>query len=43
LDLAGGLRVAFALVLAAETAAYVWFLLGWRRHAAEGRLAGIAT
>ncbi len=43
LDLAGGLRVAFALVLAAEAGAYVWFLLGWRRHVAEGRLAGIVT
>ena len=43
LDLADGLRVAFALVLAAQAAAYAWFLLGWRRHAAEGRLASAVT
>jgi MFS family permease len=39
LDPAGGLRVAFALVLAAEAGAYLWFAVGWRRHAAGGRLA----
>ena len=43
LDLAGGLRVAFALVLAAQAAAYIWFVLGWRRHAAAGQLASIAA
>jgi MFS family permease len=32
-DTAGGLRVAFALVLGADVVAYAWFLLGWRRHA----------
>jgi predicted MFS family arabinose efflux permease len=42
LDLAGGLRVAFALVLAAEALAYLWFALGWRRHAVVGRLATVA-
>jgi MFS family permease len=36
-DEAGGLRVAFALVLAIELLALAWFLLGWRRHAAYGR------
>ncbi|HEX8012488.1 MAG TPA: MFS transporter [Casimicrobiaceae bacterium] len=43
LDLAGGLRVAFAVVLAAEAAAYAWFVLGWRRHAVAGRLARVAA
>ena len=42
LDLAGGLRVAFALVFAAEAIAYIWFALGWRRHAVVGRLASVA-
>jgi len=32
-DTAGGLRLAFALVLGADIVAYAWFLLGWRRHA----------
>jgi hypothetical protein len=32
-DTAGGLRLAFALVLGADVIAYAWFLLGWRRHA----------
>jgi MFS family permease len=41
-DLAGGLRVAFALVFVAEAAAYLWFALGWRRHAVVGRLASVA-
>jgi MFS family permease len=41
LDSAGGLRVAFAFVLAAETVAYLWFALGWRRHAVAGRLASV--
>ena len=34
LDQAGGLRVAFALVLAIHLACCAWFVLGWRRHAA---------
>ncbi len=42
LNLAGGLRVAFALVLAAEALAYLWFALQWRRHAVVGRLASVA-
>jgi len=43
LDAAGALRVAFAVVLVAETAAYLWFALGWRRHALARRLAGAAA
>lgn len=31
-DVAGGLRLAFALALALDLAAYAWFMLGWRRH-----------
>jgi predicted MFS family arabinose efflux permease len=42
-DAAGGLRVAFALVVAAEVLAYVWFAFGWRRHAVAGPLAGVAA
>jgi hypothetical protein len=42
LDLAGGLRVAFAFVFVAEAGAYLWFALGWRRHAVAGRLASVA-
>ncbi len=33
LDTAGGLRVAFAAVLACYTLAFLWFILGWKRHA----------
>jgi len=33
LDAAGGLEVAFGLVLFLELLAYAWFALGWRRHA----------
>jgi MFS family permease len=32
-DTAGGLRLAFALVLAIDVLAYGWMLFGWRRHA----------
>jgi predicted MFS family arabinose efflux permease len=32
-DTAGGLRLAFALVLGIDVVTYAWFLLGWRRHA----------
>src|SRR5437867_4760033 len=32
-DAGGGLRVAFITVLGAEALAFVWFILGWRRHA----------
>ena len=42
LDLAGGLRVAFTVVFVAEAAGYLWFALGWRRHAVVGRLASVA-
>jgi hypothetical protein len=34
---------AFAVVLVAETAAYLWFALGWRRHALTARLASVAA
>lgn len=33
LDTAGALRLAFALVLAADTLALAWFAFGWSRHA----------
>ena len=33
IDAVGALRVAFALVLAADVLALAWFVLGWRRHA----------
>jgi MFS family permease len=33
MDAAGGLRVAFVLVLVIDVAAYGWLLFGWRRHA----------
>jgi predicted MFS family arabinose efflux permease len=33
LDRAGGLRLAFALVLALDVLTYAWFVYGWRRHA----------
>jgi len=33
LDDAGGLRLAFALVLALYVLSYAWFVRGWRRHA----------
>jgi predicted MFS family arabinose efflux permease len=39
-DAAGGLRVAFTMVLAAQALAYAWFLLGWRRHGMPSSLAG---
>jgi MFS family permease len=42
LDMAGGLKLAFACVLALETLAYAWFALGWRRHAVR-RHAVVAT
>jgi predicted MFS family arabinose efflux permease len=40
---ADALRVAFACVLAAQTAAYLWFALGWRKHALAGQLANAAA
>jgi len=42
LELAGGLRAAFALVFVGEAVAYLWFALGWRRHAGASRLASVA-
>jgi len=39
LDLAAGLRAAFALIVVAEAIAYAWFVLGWRRHTAVAALA----
>jgi predicted MFS family arabinose efflux permease len=33
LDTAGGLRAAFALVLALQVVTYAWFVRGWRTHA----------
>jgi hypothetical protein len=33
IDVASALRLAFALVLAANALALAWFALGWRRHA----------
>ena len=32
LDNAGGLRVAFAIVLVGDILTYAWFVRGWRRH-----------
>jgi hypothetical protein len=40
---AGGLRVAFASVLAIDTLAYAWFAFGWRRHANVSSLARAAA
>jgi predicted MFS family arabinose efflux permease len=37
MDTAGGLRLAFALVLVINAAAYGWLLLGWRRHALDAK------
>jgi MFS family permease len=34
-DAAGGLRVAFTIVAIVQALAYVWFMLGWRRHSAS--------
>jgi hypothetical protein len=35
LDTAGGLRIAFAFVLALDALAYAWFAWGWRRQAGK--------
>jgi predicted MFS family arabinose efflux permease len=37
MDTAGGLRLAFALVLVIDVAAYGWLLLGWRRYALDAK------
>ena len=42
-DVAGGLRIAFVLVLAAEALALAWFALGWRRHANAASLASVTA
>ena len=42
LDLAGGLRLAFAVELVFYTLGYAWFALGWRRHASVTRAAAVA-
>jgi hypothetical protein len=39
LDNAGGLRLAFALVLTLNTLALAWFAYGWRRHGVRFRAA----
>ena len=39
LDTAGGLKAAFALVLALDVLTYAWFALGWRRHAPYAHVA----
>ncbi len=41
-DSANGLRLAFAIVLATDTAACLWFARGWRRHATSMRVAAAA-
>ena len=42
LDLAGGLRLAFAVVLALYILGYAWFAWGWRRHAGVTRATAAA-
>ena len=37
LDTAGGLKLAFAVVLVVDALALAWFALGWRRHAGHVR------
>jgi nitrate/nitrite transporter NarK len=41
-DTANGLRLAFAIVLAADTLACLWFAWGWRRHAMSMRIVATA-
>ncbi len=41
-DTASGLRLAFAIVLAGDTLAFLWFAWGWRRHAMSLRVAALA-
>lgn len=43
IDVAGALRLAFALVLAADVLALAWFVLGWRRHAVAAPLARVVA
>lgn len=42
LDTAGGLRVAFAVVLGAYALAFLWFIRGWKRHGAAAAVAAVA-
>ncbi len=42
-DAAGGLEVAFALVLLLDVVTYVWFAWGWRRHAPYSHAAAAET
>ncbi len=42
LDAAGGLRVAFAIVLVADVATYAWFVRGWRRYGVHAPAAAAA-
>jgi hypothetical protein len=42
LDLASGLRLAFAVVLALYALGYAWFAWGWRRHAGVTRATAAA-
>jgi predicted MFS family arabinose efflux permease len=42
MDTAGGLRLAFALVLVLNVTAFGWLLLGWRRHVIEPALVALA-
>ncbi|MFO1322533.1 MAG: MFS transporter [Burkholderiales bacterium] len=39
LDNAGGLRIAFAAILAADVAALLWFVRGWKRHGVHAPVA----
>jgi hypothetical protein len=43
IDVAGALRLAFALVLAADALAFAWFAFGWRRHALAAPRARVAA
>ncbi|MDQ6621391.1 MAG: MFS transporter [Pseudomonadota bacterium] len=43
MDTAGGLRLAFSIVLGLELLSYGWFAIGWRRHGAAPPPAGSAV
>jgi sugar phosphate permease len=43
MDGVAALRLAFTLVLVADSLALAWFAFGWRRHAAVRPLTGVAT
>jgi hypothetical protein len=42
LDIAGALKLAFAVSLALYALAYAWFAWGWRRHAGVVRASAAA-